>query len=262
MTDTNHDVAALIDWLRAECINHHAGYQCINHHAGYPADRRTVAEKLDAAADALARVTAERDAAVGSAEAEGEESYQIGLRDGYEQGVQKADEVTGGNGEYVCCVGADPDDRHCPGPAEMLKRMAERWDAAHHAPEPAPAAGDVVSRAAVLDAISENCFPDREDDPEYDPEIFNAEQSTASLAIRIILALPSLPSPASEPAALPKLTTGMIEAAFAGHYGKHESGIHGAVLTSSDVDYTFAQAFHRMWSGVRKHLAHAQEDRT
>ena len=62
-----------------------------------------------------------------AAEAERDEHYQIGLRDGYEKGVQDADQRTGGNGEYVCCVGDDPDDRHCPTPAHMLERMAVRW---------------------------------------------------------------------------------------------------------------------------------------
>ncbi|BCH56035.1 hypothetical protein RvVAR031_36450 [Agrobacterium vitis] len=57
-----------------------------------------------------------------------DETYEIGKRDGYEEAVQEIDQLTGGDGEYRFCTDHDPD-RHTPGPAEMMKRIAERFEA-------------------------------------------------------------------------------------------------------------------------------------
>lgn len=56
-----------------------------------------------------------------------EETYQIGVRDGYSQAVQEIDRLTGGDGEYRYCTDHDPE-RHTPGPAEMIQRIVERFE--------------------------------------------------------------------------------------------------------------------------------------
>lgn len=56
-----------------------------------------------------------------------EETYQIGVRDGYSQAVQEIDQLTGGDGEYRYCTNNDPD-RHTPGPAEMIGRIVARFE--------------------------------------------------------------------------------------------------------------------------------------
>lgn len=59
--------------------------------------------------------------------ADDEETYQIGIRDGYSQAVQEIDRLTGGDGEYRYCTDHDPE-RHTPGPAEMIQRIADRFE--------------------------------------------------------------------------------------------------------------------------------------
>ncbi|MGV1787320.1 MULTISPECIES: hypothetical protein [Agrobacterium] len=56
-----------------------------------------------------------------------EETYQIGVRDGYSQAVQEIDRLTGGDGEYRYCTDHDPE-RHTPGPAEMIQRIVDRFE--------------------------------------------------------------------------------------------------------------------------------------
>lgn len=90
-------------------------------------------------------------------EAESEETYQIGLRDGYEKGVQDADLRTGGNGEFVCCVGFDPDERHCPDPAAMLDRMSDRWRNVAD-PTPQDEKAEAVRPLQLLDRADDEAF--------------------------------------------------------------------------------------------------------
>lgn len=59
--------------------------------------------------------------------ADDEETYQIGIRDGYSQAVQEIDRLTGGDGEYRYCTDHDPE-RHTPGPAEMIQRIVDRFE--------------------------------------------------------------------------------------------------------------------------------------
>lgn len=56
-----------------------------------------------------------------------EETYRIGVRDGYSQAAQEIDRLTGGDGEYRYCTDNDPD-RHTPGPAEMIGRIVARFE--------------------------------------------------------------------------------------------------------------------------------------
>lgn len=77
-----------------------------------------------------------------------DEMYEIGKRDGYEEAVQDIDLMTGGDGEYRVAVflgGGVDEDRHCPDPAAMKARIAERF-VALSAPltEEQPVATEVV----------------------------------------------------------------------------------------------------------------------
>jgi len=56
---------------------------------------------------------------------ESEDMAALGLRDGYEQAVQTLDVLTGGDGEFRYCT--VPDDRHCPDPPAMIRRIVERF---------------------------------------------------------------------------------------------------------------------------------------
>lgn len=61
-----------------------------------------------------------------------DEMYEIGKRDGYEEAVQDIDLMTGGDGEYRVAVflgGGVDEDRHCPDPAAMKARIADRFAA-------------------------------------------------------------------------------------------------------------------------------------
>jgi len=58
-------------------------------------------------------------------QADMDEMYEIGKRDGYEKAVQDIDVLTGGDGEYTCCVGVISD-AHCPDPEAMKRRIANR----------------------------------------------------------------------------------------------------------------------------------------
>lgn len=60
-------------------------------------------------------------------EAEEEEAFQIGKRDGFSEAVQRIDELTGGDGEYRYCLGLKDDERHCPDPETMIVRIVERF---------------------------------------------------------------------------------------------------------------------------------------
>jgi hypothetical protein len=69
------------------------------------------------------------------AEKYAEESYQLGKRDGYEEGVQAVAWAVGLDGEYRCSP--DPD-RHVPDPATMIERIAEHFQAATPTPPLSP----------------------------------------------------------------------------------------------------------------------------
>lgn len=56
-----------------------------------------------------------------------EETYQIGVRDGYSQAVQDLDLLTGGDGEYRYCTDHDPE-RHTPDPPAMIQRIVDRFE--------------------------------------------------------------------------------------------------------------------------------------
>ncbi|MEH3108937.1 MAG: hypothetical protein PGN22_03095 [Agrobacterium cavarae] len=60
-------------------------------------------------------------------QAEFDEAYEIGVREGYERAVQEIDMKTGGDGEYRYCTDRDPE-RHTPGPAEMIQRIVDRFE--------------------------------------------------------------------------------------------------------------------------------------
>ncbi len=49
---------------------------------------------------------------------------RVGLRDGFSEAVQLLDMLTGGDGEYRFCT--IPDERHCPTPVEMGRRIIAR----------------------------------------------------------------------------------------------------------------------------------------
>ncbi|QVJ07685.1 hypothetical protein L7H23_01325 [Sphingopyxis sp. BSN-002] len=64
---------------------------------------------------------------------EAQDSFHIGVRDGFSEAVQLIDVLTGGDGEYRFCTDGDPE-RHCPTPAEMIARIVERVnpEGTHH----------------------------------------------------------------------------------------------------------------------------------
>jgi hypothetical protein len=49
---------------------------------------------------------------------------------------------------------------------------------------------------------------------------------------------------------LPRLTEAMIVAACQAHYGKNATQIDGIALTVAGQDYSFREAFKRMWKGI------------
>lgn len=55
-----------------------------------------------------------------------EQSFDIGMRDGFSEAIQLMDMLTGGDGEYRYCTNGDPE-RHCPTPAEMADRILARF---------------------------------------------------------------------------------------------------------------------------------------
>lgn len=66
-------------------------------------------------------------------------------------------------------------------------------------------------------------------------------------------------APAVKVKALPRLTGAMVEAACVGHYGRKAvaqlGGAGGVDMTADGINYTFPDAFRRMWRGIAKHLA-------
>lgn len=56
---------------------------------------------------------------------EAEDSFHIGVSDGFQEAVQIIDTLTGGDGEYRFAMNGDPD-RHCPTPVEMIERIVSR----------------------------------------------------------------------------------------------------------------------------------------
>lgn len=61
-------------------------------------------------------------------QAEYDEAYEIGKRDGYSEAVQQIDQLTGGDGEYRYCLGDEGSARHMPGPSEMIQRIIDRFE--------------------------------------------------------------------------------------------------------------------------------------
>lgn len=61
-------------------------------------------------------------------QAEYDDAYEIGKRDGYSEAVQQIDQLTGGDGEYRYCLGDEGSSRHTPGPAEMIQRIVDRFE--------------------------------------------------------------------------------------------------------------------------------------
>ncbi|TIX28892.1 hypothetical protein [Mesorhizobium sp.] len=81
-----------------------------------------------------------------------------------------------------------------------------------------------------------------------------AEDMKAAKA-RILAAAASSPAPGAVPGMVegkpvkrPRLTEAMIRAACKGHYGTEN--IDGTCLTSHDIDWSFRDAFKRMWKGA------------
>lgn len=66
--------------------------------------------------------------AVAYSQAEYDEAYEIGKRDGYEEAVQDIDQKTGGDGEYRYCLGMEDDIRHQPDAATMIQRIVDRFE--------------------------------------------------------------------------------------------------------------------------------------
>lgn len=93
--------------------------------AFYPSlDRAKAAAK----ADYEARVISALSAQVQDARSDDdEETYKIGVRDGYSHAVQEIDRLTGGDGEYRYCTDNAPE-RHTPGPYEMIQRIVDRFE--------------------------------------------------------------------------------------------------------------------------------------
>lgn len=67
--------------------------------------------------------------AIQSADAEADESHEIGRRYGYEEAVADLDRLTGGDGEYRFCTDGNPA-RHTPNAEAMKARIVERFNAA------------------------------------------------------------------------------------------------------------------------------------
>jgi hypothetical protein len=66
------------------------------------------------------------EAEIEAGRAEDEKSYQVGKDDGRSEAVQEIDRLTGGDGEYVYSTYPG---EGCPGPADMIKRIVERFEA-------------------------------------------------------------------------------------------------------------------------------------
>ncbi len=69
-----------------------------------------------------------REEAAQPVQADEDETYEIGKRDGYSEAVQQIDQLTGGDGEYRYCLGFEDSVRHTPGPAEMIQRIVDRFE--------------------------------------------------------------------------------------------------------------------------------------
>lgn len=101
----------------------------------------------------LVALTAIEPVAASPGVGDGDEAYELGKRDGYEEAVQEIDVATGGDGEYRYCTDHDPE-RHCPDAATMKARIIERFDAPT-SPAPSPAGGDVLLADRLLGPVTE-----------------------------------------------------------------------------------------------------------
>ena len=97
------------------------------------------------------------------AEANENEAYEIGKREGRDEAMQELDLLTGGDGEYRFCT--IPDERHCPDADTMRDRIVSRLTAAEAALAEAPAEVEARARTeaaakskaqALLDRIISN----------------------------------------------------------------------------------------------------------
>lgn len=86
-------------------------------------------------------------------EADEDEAYELGKRDGYSEALQKIDQATGGDGEYRYCLGDEWSDRHCPDEPAMFRKIVERFAALT---TPAPAISTACENTHCGD--SSRCF--------------------------------------------------------------------------------------------------------
>ncbi len=87
----------------------------VNHHDRQGVDIARARFIVDAGNAALDQAQHDRD---------DDETYEIGKRDGREEAVQEIDRLTGGDGEYFYSTLPG---RGCPGPADMIKNIADRF---------------------------------------------------------------------------------------------------------------------------------------
>ena len=156
---------------------------------------------------------------------EDDEMYEIGKRDGYEEAVQDIDLLTGGDGEYRVSVfleGGVDDDRHCPDPAAMKARIAERFAALRRSTETdKPGVREAALEEAAKVAASFG-------DPVCNPFTFtrHAHAQEVATAIRALSA-----SPAREEQAVD------VEADRRERASKVEPDKHGHRTRFSDSSY-------------------------
>jgi hypothetical protein len=154
MTDAN----AIVARLRERTVRHHTSTSVFS----------MTSDRPDAlchdAADYIEKLEAERAAAL----KEEDETYRIGVRDGYERATQKIDIETGGDGEYRYCMGQkDWPETHCPDAGSMQIRIQMRFQATIARAEAAEAERDSMKAALTALAriiennITENDAPNR-----------------------------------------------------------------------------------------------------
>lgn len=83
-------------------------------------------------------------------EDEGEDSFNIGVRDGFSEAVALIDRLTGGDGEYRYCTNHEPD-RHCPDPAAMIAKIVSRLATQ---PDTQAVRGDFIEFAPAFKTIN------------------------------------------------------------------------------------------------------------
>lgn len=105
-------------------------------------------------------------------QAEYDEAYEIGKRDGYSEAVQQIDQLTGGDGEYRYCLGDEGSARHTPGPSEMIQRIIDRFETLNLLDEATKSGRDQEwgntapaphVAVPVLGEVPDDCLPTAED---------------------------------------------------------------------------------------------------